>query len=80
MQIDYRRYSKEDIERMIRMAAQMALIGRIYFGKIEDDAEIRWLPDGGCEVLTKHTPAPPPVADFGPSKARRKRRYRKRVR
>lgn len=50
------RFSREDLEHIIKWHAKARLIGAMYVGFIGDQ-ELRWNTDGSVEVFTKHVPA-----------------------
>jgi len=53
--VEYRRYTKTDIENALKFNAQLALIGTVYYGVIGEQ-EVRWCEDGSIEIFTHHTP------------------------
>lgn len=53
---EYVRYTRADLEELVKCGAKLRLIGSIYRGSIGEQ-EVRWSDDGSVEVLTKHTPA-----------------------
>lgn len=51
-------YSREDLERMAKNCAKLAIIEGMYIGKFHDQT-VEWYPDGSLHVVTRHTPATP---------------------
>lgn len=56
-QVNYRRWTKDELEKTLKNLAIMDLVGEFYSGEIDGPhQEIRWNADGSVEVLTPHTP------------------------
>lgn len=53
---EYVRYTRSDLEELMKFGAKVRLIGSMYRGEIGEQT-IRWLDDGSAEILTKHIPA-----------------------
>ena len=78
-------FSRDDIERIVRYVAKERIVGSLFIGKFGEQS-VRWLPDGGIEVITRHQegdlhdlpPAnmanPPPLLAAGDDKRKRKRK------
>ena len=52
--IEYRRYTPDAIDEVLKSASRLALVGTIYYGKVNKQ-EVRRCEDGSIEVLTHHT-------------------------
>jgi hypothetical protein len=46
-------YSKDDLERILRHLSQQQIVGHFFIGKFGEQ-KIRWLGEGGVEVITKY--------------------------
>jgi hypothetical protein len=47
-------YSKDDLERILRHLSQQKIVGDFFIGKFGEQ-EIRWLANGGVEIITSYT-------------------------
>lgn len=46
-------FSRDDIERIVRYVAKERIVGSLFIGKFGEQS-VRWLADGGIEVITRH--------------------------
>jgi hypothetical protein len=47
-------FSKDDLERILRHLSKQQIIGHLFIGKFGEQ-EIRWLAEGGVEIITTYT-------------------------
>ncbi len=59
---DYCKFSKSELEAIVKYAAKLRLIGPIFVGNVGDQ-HVRWLEDGSLEVLTEYERGQLPVID-----------------
>jgi hypothetical protein len=75
-------FARDDIERIVRYVAKERVVGSLFIGKFGDQT-VRWLPDGGVEVITTYqegdwhdlpppNPAPAVIAEYTPAKKKKK--------
>lgn len=76
---DYCKFSKSELEAIVKYAAKLRLIGPIFVGNVGDQ-HVRWLEDGSLEVLTEYergqlpVVADRPLAQIAPRTAGRPRK------
>lgn len=46
-------FTKDDLERIVRHISQQQISGHLFIGKFGEQ-EVRWLADGGVEVITRY--------------------------
>jgi hypothetical protein len=54
---EYALYTREQLEKMAKFNAMLALVGSYYEGNITTQS-CQWKDDGSVEVLTHHVPSP----------------------
>lgn len=52
-EIDYARYTREQVDEILKFTSKLKLIGPMYIGEIGEQT-VRWCDDGSVEVLTTH--------------------------
>ena len=46
-------FARDDIERVLRHVAMQQIVGSMFIGKFGEQI-VRWMPDGGVEVITRY--------------------------
>ena len=46
-------FNRDDLEKVVRHMAQSQIAGSLFIGKFGDQ-QVRWMPDGGVEVITSY--------------------------
>jgi hypothetical protein len=46
-------FNRDDLEKVVRHMAQSQIAGSLFIGKFGDQT-LRWMPDGGVEVMTSY--------------------------
>jgi len=78
-------FNLDDLEKVVRHMAQSQIAGSLFIGKFGEQA-VRWLPDGGVEVITTYVqgefddirPTPQLPDDEQPALATRRGRQKRR--
>jgi len=64
-------FNRDDLEKVVRHMAQSQIAGSLFIGKFGDQ-QVRWMPDGGVEVITSYVQGtfddlPPAVENSAPT-------------
>jgi hypothetical protein len=69
-------FNRDDLEKVVRHMAQAQIAGSLFIGKFGDQT-VRWMPDGGVEVVTSYVEGSfndlPPAVEDTPTRAITKR-------
>ena len=73
-------FNRDDLEKVVRHMAQSQIAGSLFIGKFGDQ-QVRWMPDGGVEVVTSYVQGsfddlPPAVENNTTAKAITKRKQK----
>lgn len=68
----YHEFTKTEVEAMAQQVAKLQIVGPMLHGSIGEQ-KVRWMPDGGLEVISHVTRETPPLPPAVPRPRRRRR-------